>query len=76
MTPTGLLVHEQHVVGRADIGLVFAHGMTEAGMKSRCFLVLHDPAGLRELRVDAVAGLLFGVLVFGHDAPLSASARS
>ena len=29
----GFLVHEQHIVGGADIGLVFAHRLTRAGIQ-------------------------------------------
>ena len=61
-----LLVDEEHVIGRADIGLPFAHRDTGIGSEIDLVLGLHRPAGGAQLGVDAVAGLLFGVLVFGH----------
>ena len=61
-----LLVDEEHVVSRAGIGLPFAHGNTCCGAKIDLVFGLHHPAGGTQLRVNAVAGLLLGVLVFAH----------
>ena len=41
------LVHEQYIVRRADIGLVFAHGLTLAGVQVDFLAGLNDPARLR-----------------------------
>jgi len=61
-----LFVDEQDVVGRAGIGLPFAHGDPESGAEIDLALGLHHPAGGAQLRIDTVAGLLLGVLVFAH----------
>ena len=60
-------VHEQHVVSRAGIGLVFAHGLPQPGIQVDFLGRLNNPPRLLEQRVDGVAGFLFGVLVFGHN---------
>jgi len=62
----GLLVHEQHVVGRTDIGLVFAHCQPQPCAQVYFLCRLHNPTRLLQQRVDGVAGFLFGVLVLGH----------
>ncbi len=72
----GLAVDEKHVVGGADIGVVFAHRLAGAAAEVDFAGRLHDPARLPEQRVDVVAGFLFGVLVVAHEPPLSANARS
>ena len=61
-----LAVDEQHVVGGAGVGGVFADGLALAGVEIDGVLRLHDPTGGPELRVDGVAGDLFGGLVGRH----------
>ena len=62
----GFFIDEKDVIGRADVGLVFANRNPRAGAEVDLLCRLNDPAGKLELRVDVVAGLLFRVLVFGH----------
>ena len=59
----GLSVNEEHVVGRSDIGLVFAHRDAKARGEVDGIPVLHMPARSPEAVVDPVAGDLFGILV-------------
>ena len=59
----GASIDEEHIVGGADVGLVFAHGDTLSGIEVDLVFVLRIPAGRGQLRVDLVAGDLFGVLV-------------
>ncbi|WP_219271465.1 hypothetical protein [Aeromonas jandaei] len=61
-----LTLDEQDVVGRANTGLPFAYGNTQAGAEIDFLLGLHNPASCRELCVDLVAGELFWILVEGH----------
>ncbi len=66
--PNGLAVHEQHVVGRAGVGDQFPHGDARAGVEVHGLVVLHNPAGRRQHRVDTDAGALLrqqGVVVVG-----------
>ena len=48
----GFAVDEQHVVGGAGVGGVFAHRHALRGPQVQGFHVLHDPAGLGQLLVD------------------------
>ena len=59
-----LAVDEEHVIGGAGVGLPFAD--RDPGAGGEIDLLLHNPAGGAQLRIDPVAGLLFGVLVFAH----------
>ena len=61
--PYRLLLDEEDVVGRAVVSLKLPHGNTNVGVKVHPALILHHPAGFPQVVVDAVAGLLFGVLV-------------
>ena len=65
-----LFVHEQHIVRRADVGLVFAHGNPGAGIKIDGLAILHDPAGQTKLTIDLVAGALLGGLVYHFEVML------
>jgi hypothetical protein len=58
-----LLVHEQHVIGGTRIGGVFADRLAFALVEVDDILVLNSSSGGAELRVDGVAGFLFGILV-------------
>jgi hypothetical protein len=60
----GFFVDEQHVVGRAGIGMPFADGLADTG--AEVDFLLHRPASLTKLLVNPVAGFLFGILVVGH----------
>ena len=51
------------LVGRSDIGLVFAHRDAKARGEVDGIPVLHMPARSPEAVVDPVAGDLFGILV-------------
>jgi hypothetical protein len=57
--PDRLAIDDQHVVGRAAVGGVLTHGRAAAGARVEAGLVLHEPAGLGELLVDAGACLVF-----------------
>ena len=59
----GFSINEEHVVGRAAIGGVFADGLAFALIEVDGVLVLNGPASGAKLRVDPVAGDLLGVLV-------------
>ncbi|MCK6389792.1 MAG: hypothetical protein L6Q40_02040 [Azonexus sp.] len=63
-----LFVDKQDIVGRADVGVPFAHSDPDGGGKIDLVPGLHHPASTTQLRINAVAGLLFGVLVFAHAA--------
>ena len=56
-------VGEEHVIGRTDVGLVFAHRDAEPGIEVDSILVLHVPARSPEAIINSVAGDLFGILV-------------
>ena len=56
-------VGKENVVGRSDVGLVFAYRHTQAGVEVESFLVLHMPASRPEAPVDPVAGDFFRGLV-------------
>jgi hypothetical protein len=60
-----LLVEEQDVVRRADIGLVFANGNARTGIEIYGCAMLYDPARLCQLGVNLVTSTLFRVLVRG-----------
>ena len=55
----GNAVDKQHVIGRAGVGRVFAHRNPRSRAEVDFFEVLHLPAGLRELVVDAFPGFGF-----------------
>lgn len=59
----GLAVDEEDVVGRTGIGGVFPDGLSLAGVEGDTVLGLDGPTRGAELRVDGVAGDLFGSLV-------------
>lgn len=66
----GRFFHEQYIVRRANVGLIFAHGNPGAGIEIDGLAVLHDPAGQTKLTVDLVAGALFGGLVYHFEVML------
>lgn len=57
--PHRLAVDEQHIVGRAAVGGVFAHGNANCCAEVELFIVLNDPAGLFQLLVNLLACLGF-----------------
>ena len=59
-------IDKEHVVGRTGVGEVFADGLACAFAKVDGVLVLHGPSRSAQLRVNRIAGDLFGGLV-GHD---------
>ena len=56
----GSAVDKQHVIRRAAVGRVFAHRHTDARTQIERLQVLQHPAGLRQLRVDGLAGFGLG----------------
>jgi len=62
----GGFIHEKHVISGADVGLIFANGDAWPGVEVDCPLVLHDPAAFAQHQIDAVAGGLLGILIWGH----------
>ena len=61
----GFAVDKQHVVRRADVGLIFRNGHTRSGSQIYVLLVLNDPAAFSQLLVDIVSRYLFRGLI-GH----------
>jgi len=61
----GFPIEEEHIVGRATVGGVFADGLAFALGEVDGVLVLNGPTGGAELCVDPITGDLFRVLV-GH----------
>ena len=59
----GLSVNEENIVGRSDIGLVFARRDAKTRSEVERVFVLHVPSRSPEAVVDPVAGDLFGLLV-------------
>ena len=62
----GLAVDEEHVVGGAGVGGVFADGLALGLVEVDGVLRLNRPARGPQLRVDGVASDLFRVLVGRH----------
>jgi hypothetical protein len=58
------LIDEEDVIGGAGVGGIFANGDAGADGEVDFLFVLHDPTRSGEQTVDAVAGGLFGVLVW------------
>lgn len=65
----GLTIHKQHVICRADIGLVLAEGNALGGSEVDFLLVLYHPAGLLQQGVYAIPCPLFGILINGGHYP-------
>jgi hypothetical protein len=61
----GLFVHEEQVIRRAGIGLIFAHGNTQGRAEVDQLFALHDPTASLELFVYVIARDLFWILIDG-----------
>ena len=66
-------VYEQHVIGCANVGLIFANGDSRSGIEIDGFLALDEPTAGVEHLVNFVASNLFRILVRRHATPFCAS---
>ena len=64
--PHGPMIDKEHIVHRADIGVVFPHRLTHQVDQVDFPAVLHRPARLGKQGINGVTGLMLGVLVFSH----------
>lgn len=60
------LVHEEDVVGRAGVGLVFPDGYSDAGVEVETLLILDEPAGCFKMSINYISGYLFRIFIWGH----------
>ncbi len=66
----GLAIHEQEVIARAGFQRRFAQRDATAGRGIELPVILNDPAGRGELRVDLLASALFGRFSHGSASDL------
>ncbi len=58
-----VFVDNQHIVGMANVGLVFAHRRAASGAEVDWHFILHDPTCGTQLLVDEIAAIMLRTLV-------------